>query len=168
MDVVLEKDKCLVKDNGLKSQLTQKGFGYKSELLYYIDLFETMYLLERGKIRVIDGNKRITKEALNNICRKEIKDFENKFLVFKEFRDNGYIVKDGLVFGFDFRVYLKNNCKQHSHTEFVVDVKESHKAKEDVSKLIKAERLANTINAKYVMAIVDKEKKIYKIKIEKI
>jgi len=160
MTVEFEKNKCLIKDNNLRSQFSQKGFGYKSELNYYIDLFETHYLLEMKKIKI----KGITIKKLKDICLKEIKNFENKYLVFKEFAEKGYIVKDGLLFGFDFRIYKRS--KEHRHTEFVVDVEESH-TEISASKIIKSERLANTINAKYIMVIVDKEKKIHKIKIEK-
>jgi len=168
MDVIFEKDKCLVKDNNLKSQLTQKGFGYKKELNFYIDLFESYYLLEKKKIKILDKNKSLSLEKLKEICLKEINNFENKYLVFKDFVEGGYVVKDGLIFGFDFRVYNKSKTGEHTHTVFVVDVKETHKPKEELVKLVKSERLANTINTKYIIAIVDKEQKIQKIKIERI
>lgn len=167
MIVILEKNKCLVKDNNLKSQLSQKGFGHKNGLDFYLDLFESLYLLERKKIKITEKNKNINTEKLKEICLKEIDNFDNKYLVFKDFVENGYIVKDGLIFGFDFRIYNKSKTKEHTHTVFVVDVKESHKPKEDLVKLIKSERLANTINTKYIIAIVDKEQNIHKIKIEK-
>lgn len=168
MNAIFEKNKSIVKDNTLKSQLIQKGFGYKKGLEFYIDTFESLYLLENKKIKLIDENKKIiTVDKLKEICKLEMDNFDNKFLVFKDFVENGYIVKDGLIFGFDFRIYKKSKTGEHTHTEFVVDVKESHKPKEDLVKLIKSERLANNINAKYIIAIIDKEQKVNKIKIEK-
>jgi len=166
MKVILDKDCGLIKDNNLKSQLTQKGFGFKKNNQLYIDLFECLYLLEKKKITIIDkNNKSITKENLEKTCEKEISDFKNKFLVFKDFIENGYIVKDGAIFGFDFRIYKKSKSEEHTHTEIVVDVLKTHKT--DSVKLLKAERLATTIHTKYIIAIIDKEKKIHKLKIEK-
>jgi len=162
MNVTFEKNRFLIKDNNLKSQLTQKGFGYKKDLNFYINLFEGLYLLENKKIKA-----NISLNKLKEICLKEIDNFEKKYLVFKDFVESGHIVKDGIIFGFDFRVYKKNKNNEHTHTEYVVDVKESHKPKEDLIKLLKSERLANTINTKYIIAIVDKEEKIIKIKIER-
>lgn len=166
MKVELKNNKCLVKDNTLKSQFALKGFGYKKELDYYIDLFESYYFLEKKKIEIIEGNKEIKLNEFKKKCNQKINNFENKYLVFKSFTEEGYLVKDGLIFGFDFRVYKRNKNK-HTHTEFVVDIKETHKSKEDIVKLIKSERLANTINTKYIIAIIDQEQKIHKIKIEK-
>lgn len=164
MKVYLEENSCLVKDNNLKSQFVQKKIGYKKELNYYLDFFESYYLFLKKKIKIIKKEKEITETDFLKICEKKINNFDNKFLIFKEFTDLGYIVKDGLSFGFDFRVY--NRTKNHSHTLFVVDVKESH-TKENLVELIKSERLATTINTKYILAIIDQEKKITKIKIEK-
>src|SRR5574343_1023343 len=121
MDVIFEKNKCLVKDNNLKSQLSQKGFGYKKELNFYIDLFESHYLLEKKKIKILDKNKSLSLEKLKEICLKEINNFENKYLVFKDFVESGYVVKDGLIFGFDFRIYNKSKIEDHTHTFFFFD-----------------------------------------------
>ncbi|MFA5745275.1 MAG: tRNA-intron lyase [archaeon] len=167
MKVILENYCGLIKDNNLKSKFTQKGFGFKKENNLYIDLFECLYFLEKKKISIVDkNNKIIAKEKLENICEKEITDFKNKFLVFKDFTENGYIVKDGTIFGFDFRIYKKSKSGEHTHTEIVVDVIKTHKT--NAITLLKSERLATTIHTKYILAIVDKDQKIHKLKIEKL
>jgi tRNA-intron endonuclease, archaea type len=167
MKVIFEKNCGLVKDNNLKSQLTQKGFGFRKGLETYLDLFECFYFLEKKKIIIVDKNsKNITTKELKKICNKEISDFSEKYIVFKEFTEKGYVAKDGNIFGFDFRVYKKSKAGEHTHTEMVVDVFKNTKIA--TREIIKSERLATTINAKFVMAIVDKEEKIQLIKIEKI
>ncbi len=162
MIVKLENDFCKIENNNLKSQLTKKGIGFKKELDFYIDLYETFYLFCKNKITVKKDSKNLSKKEILEICKKNIKDFENKFLVYEDLKNQGYIVKDGTSFGFDFRVYKNKN----EHTEFVVDVIKSQK--DTINKIIKSERLATTINAKCVLAIVSLEKKIIKIKIEKL
>lgn len=164
MDTYLENNYCKVYKNNLKSILIKKGFGEKNQEYLTLDLFESFYLFETKKINVIFNNKILKKEEFLKKINKYIKNFEDKFLVYKDFKEKGYILKDGSSFGFDFRVYEKS--KTHQHTKFVVDVKRTHK--DEMSKVIKSERLANTINAKYILAIIDLDKKITKIKIERI
>ncbi len=166
MSVILNNKNCVVNDNNMKSNLIQKGYGFLKEKELLLDLFESYYLLEKKKINIIDlKNKKITKEQLLDYSIKEIKDFRDKYIVFKNFRDEGYVIKDGAIFGFDFRIYENKNLKEHTHTKYVVDVLRSQK--DTITKLIKSERLANNIKTAYILAILDMEDKIIKIKIER-
>ncbi len=167
MNVILKNRTGIVSENNLKSQLIQKGFGTLSNKELALDLFELYYLFETKKIKVIDLKKKlISEKSLKEHINKKIKEFEDKYLVYKSFKDKSYIVKDGAIFGFDFRVYEGSTTKiEHTHTKYVVDVKRSHK--ETVNEIIKSERLANSIHTTYILAIVDQENKIIKIKIER-
>ncbi|MCK9293011.1 MAG: tRNA-intron lyase [archaeon] len=158
--IKINKNFCEIRNNKLKSQLVSKGFGFNDNGVLKLDLFETFYLVENNKIKL-----ELSKKDLQKICEKEIKDFNDKYLVFKDFRDKGYIIKDGAIFGFDFRIYEKSD-KKHTHTKYVVDIKRTYK--DTIIKVIKSERLANSINAKYILAIIDAENKIIKIKLERL
>jgi len=158
--VKINKNFCEIKSNKIKSQLISKGFGFNENGILKLDLFETFYLFENNKL-----NLELSKTSLQKICEKKIKDFKDKYLVFKDFRDKGYIIKDGATFGFDFRIYEKND-KKHTHTKYVVDIKRTYK--DTVTKIIKSERLANSINTKYILVIIDAENKIIKIKMERL
>jgi len=167
MNVILKNRIGIVSENNLKSQLIQKGFGTISNKELILDLFELYYLFETKKIKVIDLKKKpIPEKNFKEHINKKIKGFEDKYLVYKSFKDKGYIIKDGAIFGFDFRVYEAQTTKnEHTHTKYVVDVKRSHK--ETVNEIIKSERLANSIHTTYILAIVDQDNKIIKIKIER-
>jgi tRNA-intron endonuclease len=165
MNAYIDGKRCIVTSNNLKSKLIQKGFGTKKEDLLILDLFESYFLLETKKIKITKDEKEITADEFRGYVKKYIKEFTDKYLVYKDFREKGYIVKDGAIFGFDFRVY-EGNSKTHQHTKYVVDVKRTHK--DEMTKVIKSERLANSIKTKYVIAIIDQEDKITKIKLERI
>ncbi|NCP72496.1 tRNA-intron lyase [archaeon] len=165
MNAYIDGKRCIVTSNNLKSRLIEKGFGTKKEDLLILDLFESYFLLETKKIKITKDEKEITITQLKEHIKKYIKEFTDKYLVYKDFREKGFIVKDGAIFGFDFRVY-EGNSKTHQHTKYVVDVKKTHK--DEMTKVIKSERLANSIKTKYVIAIIDQEDKITKIKLERI
>jgi len=165
MSCEIENRSCKVILNSLKSRLVNKGFGVKRNNYLELDLFETMYLLEKGKIEVSLDNKKINLNDFEKYSCKKIKNFKDKYLVYKDLKEKGHIIKDGAIFGFDFRVY-DGKSKTHEHTKYVLDVKRTHK--DEMSKVIKSERLANSIKTKYVIAIIDLENKITKIKLERI
>jgi tRNA-intron endonuclease len=165
MNAYIDGKRCIVTSNNLKSRLIEKGFGTKKEDLLILDLFESYFLLETKKIKITKDEKEIKITQLKEHIKKYIKEFTDKYLVYKDFREKGYIVKDGAIFGFDFRVY-EGNSKTHQHTKYVVDVKRTHK--DEMTKVIKSERLANSIKTKYIIAIIDQEDKITKIKLERI
>lgn len=164
MKAYLENKMCKIKENTLKSQLIKKKFGEKKDGFLYIDFFESYYLFERKKIKIYKEEKELSLLEFKKIVKRNIKNFENKYLVYKDFKNKGYLLKDGGIFGFDFRVY-KENTKKHEHTLFVLDVLETHK--DTMSRIIKSERLANSINAGYFVAIVDLDEKVLKLKIER-
>lgn len=165
MKVYLESRNCKVIDNNLKSRLISKGYGVKKEKYLELDLFESYYLAEKQKITVILKDKELSIDDFEKHCIDKIKNFKDKFLVYKDFKEKGYIVKDGAIFGFDFRIY-EGKSKTHEHTKYVVDVKRTHK--DEMNKVIKSERLANSVKTKYIIAIIDLEDKITKIKLERI
>ncbi|MBW3020628.1 tRNA-intron lyase [Candidatus Woesearchaeota archaeon] len=86
-----------------------------------LSLLEALYLLEKGKIEVFDGrNKILDFEAFVSRARRLDKSFWNRFVVFKDLRDRGYIVKTALKFGADFRVYDRGVKPGEEHAKWVV------------------------------------------------
>ncbi len=79
-----------------------------------LDLIEGLYLLECKKITITKEKKKITIEVMTEICKSEYHDFEKKYLVYKNFRDKGYIINPGIKFGCDFAVYEKGPGIDHA------------------------------------------------------
>ena len=75
--------------------------------------------------------------------------------VFNDLRKKGYIVKTGLKFGEEFRVYEKNNL----HAKWIVyPIKQSENIK--WKEFIAKNRIAHSIAKKLLIAIVDSEENI--------
>ena len=60
-----------------------------------LDLIEGLYLLEIKRITIHKEKKKITIKDMVEICKKEYHDFDKKYLVYKNFRDKGYIINPG-------------------------------------------------------------------------
>lgn len=123
-------------------------------------LVETFYLLDSGKLEVLDvRGKNLTSEEILRKFEKLDKRFRIKFLVFRDLRKKGYIVKSALKFGADFRVYEKGvrNLRDHSKWILYVDYENSKMSWQDFAS---KNRVAHSVGKKLLVAIVDSEEDI--------
>ena len=110
---VMIKNQTVVLEPKLQQQLNQKGYGEidKSKLL--LKSFESLYLLFTDRLTIFKGKKNVDFDSYLQICKKQDKDILTKFLVYRDLRNRGYTVKDGLGFGSDFTVYDNHFLKNH-------------------------------------------------------
>ena len=115
-----------------------------------LDLIEGYYLLQKSKINITKTKKKVTGKKMLDICRQEYHNFDKKYIVYKNFRDKGYIVNPGIKFGCDFAVYQKGPGKDHA--PYLVQVYN----KTDVmtsTGVVLAGRLATTVRKQFILAI---------------
>ena len=68
-----------------------------------LSLIEALYLMEKGKLEVNIDSDDVTIEKLIKLIRGQ-GSFTN-YIVFKDLRNRGYIVKTGFKYGSEFRLY---------------------------------------------------------------
>ncbi|MBD3304716.1 tRNA-intron lyase [Candidatus Woesearchaeota archaeon] len=86
-----------------------------------LSLLEALYLLEKKRLEVLDGrNKPIPFEKFLKKAEKIEPNFWVRYVVFKDLRNRGYIVKTALKFGADFRVYERGVKPGEDHAKWVV------------------------------------------------
>jgi len=122
-----------------------------------LDLIEGYYLLERKKITIYQSKKKVTNRKMLEICKKEYHDFDKKYIVYKNFRDKGYIVNPGIKFGCDFAVYQKGPGIDHA--PYLVQV---YNNKDSISTtgIVLAGRLASTVRKQFILAISNGKDKV--------
>lgn len=157
----LEENKVLVFEKW--DQVYEPGFygknlGERLELA----LTEALLLLKRGRICVFKDGKQLTIEDLYKHACSADKRFPEKYRVYEDLRERGLLVRTGLKFGCDFRVYergvqLKKGPKSaKEHTKWIVfAVPEDYIC--SFQELSRSVRLAHNIRARMLWAIVDNE-----------
>jgi tRNA-intron endonuclease len=140
-----------------------------------LELIEAAYLLEKEKIKVfqkVDGKKKkIEFDDLIRLGAKIVNEFHPQFIVYRDLRERGYLVKTGYKFGAHFRVYergvklVRGPKAPHEHTKFVVHAVPEESAF-SLPEMSRAVRLAHNIRATFVWAVVDSESDVtyYEIK----
>ena len=86
--------------------LRERGFGTVKKDRLFFAASETLYLADKGRIRVIDSKQKIL--SLQDLVLKLGADKSEswiKYLIYRDLRERGYIVRDSKRF--DFEVYGK-------------------------------------------------------------
>ncbi len=122
-------------------------FSKPSEL----SLIEAYYLLERDEITIFDvkENRFMEPKIFHEIVKKIHHKFEEKYIIYKDLREKGYIPRPGLKFGADFVVYKKGPGLEHSL--FMVHVL-PHDSEITAIDMVRAGRLATSVRKKFVIA----------------
>ena len=115
-----------------------------------LDLIEGLYLLENKKISITKLKQKINVKQMTEICKKEIHGFEKKYIVYKNFRDKGYIINPGIKFGCDFAVYEKGPGIDHA--PFLIQVYNRNESITSTG-IVLAGRLATTVRKQFILAI---------------
>ena len=123
-----------------------------------LDLMEGLYLAEKGTISVYEGSekRKIGLKKLRQRVKQLYEEFDGKYTVYRDLRDNGLIVTPGIKFGCDFAVYKHGPGLEHA--PYMVSVK---KAKSEITatEIVKAGRLATTVRKRFIIAVPGLEKK---------
>jgi len=116
-----------------------------------LDLIEGLYLLENKKISITKLKQKINVKQMTEICKKEIHEFGGKkYIVYKNFRDKGYIINPGIKFGCDFAVYEKGPGIDHA--PFLIQVYNRNESITSTG-IVLAGRLATTVRKQFILAI---------------
>ncbi|MFW5891087.1 MAG: tRNA-intron lyase, partial [bacterium] len=118
---------------------------------------EAMFLVEKEKIIVFDGRKKpYDPERFMKKAMRSEKNFWVRYMVFRDFRNRGYIIKTALKFGADFRVYNRGVKPGEDHARWIVfPVKET-----DVMtwyEFSSKNRVAHSTKKKLLVGCVDEE-----------
>jgi tRNA-intron endonuclease len=98
----------------------QSRFGEQKEGKIFYSIFETLYLIEKGKMQLEQAKKKLNFDKLLALARTMDNRANTKYQVFKDMRDRGYVVKTALKFGAEFRVYDKGQHPGQEHAKWIL------------------------------------------------
>ncbi len=117
---------------------------------------EALFLVEKEKMDVFFRGKKISKEELMKKFQKIDKKIQIKYLVFKDLRERGYIVKTALKFGAEFRVYDKGARPGKKHARWIAFI-DHESSKMTWHEFSAKSRVAHSTKKNLLLAIVDEE-----------
>ena len=98
----------------------QSRFGELKHGKIIYAVFEALYLLEKEKMEISFKGKKLKFEQLLEEARKKEPNIRTKYIVFRDMRNRGFIVKTALKFGADFRVYDRGVKPGEDHARWIL------------------------------------------------
>jgi len=150
--------KVITEETDLARELFNQGrFGIVLESKkVQLSIIEALYLLEKEKIVVCQKKKKIKFDELIKTGEKKEPEIWTRFLVYKDLRNRGYVVKTALKFGADFRVYDRGVKPGEDHAKWIVyPVTESSAI--TWYEFAAKNRVAHSTKKRLLIAIVDDE-----------
>jgi tRNA-intron endonuclease, archaea type len=147
--------KCLIKIDDFRSQdqLRNKGYGDKEDNNYFLETYEALYLLHLNKLVITNGDVVDFSDLMKHALKYD-KEIVTKFLVYRDLRSRGYVVKEGFGFGTDFRVYERGGYEKKRAKYVVFCVNEGINVK--VGELSKHVREIETMGKNAIAAVVER------------
>ena len=121
-----------------------------------LDLIEGLYLTEKKIIAVYEGSseKKMSFRRLRQVAKRLYEEFDEKYAVYRDFREKGLVVTPGIKFGCDFAVYKYGPSVEHA--PYMVSVKKA-KSMITATEIVKTGRLATTVRKRFIIAVPDLE-----------
>jgi tRNA-intron endonuclease len=157
MDAELLGELVIIKDKNAVILNNKSHYGKIDQNELKLSLLEALLLLEKEKIKVFDSGKKLTFEDMVELISN--KGLFNKYLVFRDLRNRGYIVKTGFKYGSEFRLYERGKSPGDGHSDYLVKV-ETENQQISISDFSSYVRVAHGVKKNLIMAVVDDEQDI--------
>jgi tRNA-intron endonuclease len=103
--ILVEKGVRIAEKNDFDA-LSQRGYGTVENDVLMLAFYEALYLSDKGMLEVKDENgKGVDFQSLLQRHRKVDENAWVNYLVYRDLRSRGYVVREGFGSGIDFRIY---------------------------------------------------------------
>jgi len=121
---VLSDGAVTVTDGDRIAELEGAGYGSKEGKKLALRDYEALYLLYAKKLELQDKEgKPVTFDILAEAAQTRAGDSWTKFMIYRDLRTRGYVVREGFGFGTDLRVYERGDYpkKAAKYVVFALD-----------------------------------------------
>tara|TARA_B100001173_G_scaffold121096_1_gene105276 strand:+ start:117 stop:692 length:576 start_codon:yes stop_codon:yes gene_type:complete len=158
-------EKTIVINPKMQNILNERGFGESEKDTLILNSFETLYLLYNNKLELKKINKNIVFDELIQKYIQKNDDILTRFLLYRDLRTKGYVVKDGFGFGSDFRVYEKGTYGQKDAKFLIFAFNEGTQQK--IGNLYKNIHEITQMGKEPIIAVIERRGEIIYYKINK-
>jgi tRNA-intron endonuclease len=122
----LKEDCVLVPPSQDIESLTSRGYGTQVNKDLVLANYEALYLLSKGIIEVTDRRAKapVGFQQLLEKARVVNEDAWVRYLIYRDLRSRGYVVREGFGLGIDFRVYKRGEYGTSTADFLILGIKE--------------------------------------------
>ncbi|MBS7660127.1 MAG: tRNA-intron lyase [Candidatus Bathyarchaeia archaeon] len=135
---VIEGEGVKIRDKGSIEELKAKGYGVGKGEELLLKFYEALYLKDKGILDVVNSDgEALSFNDILQIAEGVDENIWAKYLVYRDLRSRGYVVRGGFGLGIDFRVYDRGDYGKDAAKYLIMTLQEG--------KPIKLERLTQII-----------------------
>ncbi len=154
-----------ISNKNMIHELGQKGYGEIEKEKLLLKQFETLYLLYAKRLILKKGKKQIDFNSFMSLCQKTEPEILTQFLIYRDLRNRGYVVKDGFGFGSDFRVYERGHFGEKGAKFLIFGLNEGQQEK--MGNLQKKIEEITQMGKEPIIAVIDRRGEVIYYKINK-
>lgn len=165
-NAVMNDGEAMVVDNDRLGELEESGYGTKEGKQLHLRDYESLYLLYSKKLDLRDERgERVMFEKLAELAQKKASDSWTKFMIYRDLRSRGYVVREGFGFGTDLRVYERGDYpkKPAKYVVFALD----EGIEKGVGDLQKSVREMAKMGKEAIIAVIERRGEVIYYKVSK-
>lgn len=136
----LLKEECVVVPSSEEIEgLSSRGYGTPDNGDLALTFYEALYLLSKGIIEVRDHKtgRVVAFQGLLQKHRSAGQDAWVRYLIYRDLRSRGYVVREGFGLGIDFRVYKRGEYGKSAAEYLILGIQEGQPvAVEDLARIL--------------------------------
>lgn len=141
-------------------ELALKGYGTKEEKKLRLNLYEALFLLGKGTIVIKDKKTKeeIVFQELLKLFQSIDKDAWVRYLIYRDLRSRGYVVREGFGLGIDFRLYERGDYGKEIAKHLIFGIQEGQPV--SIEKLARSQRYVQNMKKNLVLAVINRRGEI--------
>ena len=134
--------------------LETRGFGVREKKGFFLKDYEVLYLMYNEKLSLVKNSKKTEFAEYVNFAFARDENAWTRFLIFRDLRSRGYVVREGFGFPIDFRVYERGDYGNKAAKYIVFGLNEGKTM--TVADLKKHVEEVSTMGKEAVVAVVER------------
>lgn len=154
----------IIDDRNAQDELMKRGYGEEMNGKLLLKDYEAIFLLYSKKLRVLKDEKETSVNDLVDFAISRDANAWTSFLIYRDLRSRGYVVREGFGFGVDFRVYDRGEYGSKSAKYVVCGLNEgTKKAIKELSEIVS--QIAR-MGKEAVLAVIERRGEVIYYKIQ--
>lgn len=155
-----KENKVLVSSPEEIEGLTSRGYGVPEDKGLVLTFYEALYLLGK-EVLEIEDEKNKEKLSFQDLLKRFKSIDENawvRYLIYRDLRSRGYVVREGFGLGIDFRVYERGGYGKETAKYLIFGIQEGRPV--SMEELARALRHVQSLKKKLVLAVINRRGEI--------
>jgi tRNA-intron endonuclease len=157
---ILKENKVFVRFKKDIEGFSTRGYGSSQEKKFSLTFCEALYLLGKKDIKINDENtkKEISFKELLGKARSSKKDAWIRYLIYRDLRNRGYIVREGFGLGIDFRVYKRGEYNKSKANYLILGIREGQPIV--IADLVQVFKRVQSLKKTLILAVLNRRGEI--------